>query len=275
VNTILAQIYVQIRDDKTSPFVKHGIRPRRFYLRDLLTEEQAQEIESREVEKMPPVIAAEVGHSEKDLHPLLAYYAHFSLKALTKTIEHFRSPKKEFGEWIHPDMVGCYFPVEDWSPEVVELSSAIGNVGVRIYSFEIKKKLSFGNLREAFFQAVSNSSWAHEGYLVAAAISVDEDFHAELRRLTSAFGIGVISLNTEDPDSSEVLFPAKQRETLDWETIDKLTMNADFKVFLKRVKNDISSKEIRREMYDKVYERDELIRRFKKIKQIRPEPSGP
>lgn len=47
-------------------------------------------------------------------------------------------------------------------------------------------------------------------------------------------------------DSSEVVFPAKQRE-LDWDTINKLAYeNPDFRDFLKRVKIDLSSKEIRR-----------------------------
>jgi hypothetical protein len=73
-----------------------------------------------------------------------------------------------------------------------------------VFSFELKKSLSFGNLREAFFQAVSNSSWANEGYLVAAEISQDEDFLSELRRLSSSFGIGVVQL--ADSDESGHLF---------------------------------------------------------------------
>ena len=46
---------------------------------------------------------------------------------MTPTIQHSRSDKKEFGEWIHPDMVGCYFPIDDWKPEVVEFSASIGS----------------------------------------------------------------------------------------------------------------------------------------------------
>jgi hypothetical protein len=161
-------------------------------------------------------------------------------------------------------MVGCYFPIDDWSPDVVELSTAIGNIAVKLYSFEIKKELSFGNIREAFFQAVSNSSWAHEGYLVAATVSPDDDFRTELRRLTTSFGIGVIQINIEDPDSSEILFPAESKEYLDWDMINKLTsMNKDFKVFIKRVKNDISSKEVRKEEYDKVLDKDALVQLIK------------
>src|SRR5262249_44128468 len=145
-------------------------------------------------------------------------------KASTKTIRHAAGNKKEFGEWVHPDMVGVYYPVTDWKPEVVELNSATGTAALRLYSFEIKKSLSFGTLREAFFQAVSNSSWAHEGYLVAAEVSRDEDFLSELRRLSGSFGIGVIRIALDDPNSSEILFPARERDALDWEAVNKLAM---------------------------------------------------
>ena len=161
-------------------------------------------------------------------------------------------------------MVGCYFPIGEWEPEVIEFSSTMGSCPLKLFSFELKKALNFGNLREAFFQTVSNSSWAHESYLVAAEISTDEDFRAELRRLSTSFGVGVIRLDVADPDASEILFPPQTREYLDWETINKLsTMNPDFRDFLKRVKTDISSKEIRKEKYDKVLEVEELINTIK------------
>ena len=50
-----------------------------------------------------------------------------------------------------------YYP--DWREEVLNLNQTTGGIAVKLYSFEIKKELSFSNLREAFFQAVSNSSW--------------------------------------------------------------------------------------------------------------------
>jgi hypothetical protein len=123
-----------------------------------------------------------------------------------------------------------------------------------LFSFELKKEITFVNLRESFFQTVSNSSWANEGYLVAAEISSDEEFRAELRRLSISFGVGVIQLNLDDPDSSAILFPARTRENLDWNAMNKLTMNSDFQEFLRRVRVDISSKEIRKEKYDRVFD---------------------
>ena len=99
---------------------------------------------------------------------------------------------------------------------------------------------------------------------MASEISNDEDFRNELKRLSTSFGIGVIKINIDDPDSSEVLFPAKFKEYLDWDAMNKLTINSDFKEFLKRIKTDISSKEIRKEKYDKILAKEELVRLVKK-----------
>jgi len=139
---------------------------------------------------------------------------------------------------------------------------------IRLFSFEIKRELRYANLRESFFQAVSNSSWANEGYLVAARIQEDEDFREELKRLSTSFGIGVIRIDLKDPDSTEILFPAKYNEYLDWNTINKMAMNADFMDFLKRVKTDTQSREIRKEWYDKIHDKEFLIQTFRKTKEI-------
>ncbi len=127
----------------------------------------------------------------------------------------------------------------------------------------MKRELNLGKLRESFFQCVSNSSWANESYLVAAEISKNDDFMSELTRLSSSFGIGIIRLDIEEPISSEIILPAKTRDNLDWETINKLTLNKDFKEFLKRIKNDLQSNEIRKEKYDKIFDPDELVKRLK------------
>lgn len=260
--TLAAQLYVNVRDRKDSPFAIVGARPKRFFLRGQVGEAELQALEAGAIESQ--VVTKQPEYLEKDLHPFLAYYASYYLKAYTKTIQHSRSEKKEFGEWIHPDMVGCYFPVEDWKPEVVEFGSSIGSIAIKLFSFELKRELTFATLRESFFQTVSNSSWAHEGYLVAAEISSEDEFRTELRRLSTSFGIGVIHLSLQDPDSAEILFPARAREILDWDAINKLTMNADFREFLRRVRIDISSKEIRKEKYDKVHDPQELLKMIRR-----------
>jgi uncharacterized protein len=260
-STLGARLYVNVRDNTNSKFAVTGTRPKKFYLKTLgsldLVMENAQKMEkaketaeAQEIKKQPFL--------EKELHPHLAYFAYYHLHVYCKTINHNHSNKKEFGEWVHPDMVGCHFLIEDWAPSVSELSSTVGNPSIKLFSFELKRRISFSNLRESFFQAVSNSSWANESYLVAAEFSNDEDLMNELKRLSTSFGIGVIRLDIQDPDSSEIILPANTKEYLDWETMNKLTMNKDFIEFLKRVKNDLASREIRKEWYDEVLDVEQL-----------------
>jgi len=257
--TLAAQIYVNAKDNPKSPFSQTDGRPKKFFLKSQVHQ---LDLSDKAISNSEPIVKKKrFDFLEKDLHSYLTYYAYYHLHCYTKTINHSQSSKKEFGEWVHPDIVGCYFPLDDWRQEVYELSSSIGNISIRLLSFELKRELSFGNLRESFFQAVSNSSWANQGYLVAAEVSEEEDFRSELSRLSTSFGIGVIKLNLEDPHSSEIIFSAKSREVLDWETINKLTMNSDFKEFISTVKIDITSKKIHKKEYDPVVDIETLKRR--------------
>jgi uncharacterized protein len=185
--SLYSVIFLNERDKSDTAFKKVSERPARYLLKELWNKDFEKGYVAAD-DTAPESYA----YSEADLHPFLAYFSRVFFSAYTKTIKHITSKKKEFGEWVHPDMIGVYYAVEDWKTSVLDLSTATGNTAVKLYSFEIKKALSFGNLREAFFQAVSNSSWAHEGYLVAADISEDEDFRGELRRLSGSFGIGVM-----------------------------------------------------------------------------------
>lgn len=205
------------------------------------------------------IIEIKTGYHERDLHPLLAYYANSNPSfnrgraIYTKTIMHENSTKGGYNEWIHPDMVGFYLPLDDWQTNVIEFNRLSDNNSLRLFSFEIKKALSRANYREAYFQAVSNSSWAHEGYLVSVNIKQDDEFLAELERLASSFGIGIIQLDPSDIDASRILYPARRRETLDWETINKLCkQNKDFDKFLEDVKIDFESKKIHRYEFDEI-----------------------
>ncbi len=90
-------------------------------------------------------------------------------------------------------------------------------------------------------------------YLVAAEILQDDDFLAEMERLASSFGIGIIHLDLEDIDDSRILYPARLRDSIDWETINKLCdLNPDFAKFLQDVRIDVESKRIFRSEYDEV-----------------------
>jgi hypothetical protein len=256
-------IFLKVRDDPNAIFYKIGERPARYFLKELKGKIKDEKIQEA-VQEADTSAQSIYEYKESDLHPFLAYFARRNFKAYAKTIHHNTSPKKEFGEWVHPDMIGVYFPVKDWKSEVLNLSAEAGNTALKLYSFELKKALSFGNLREAFFQAVSNSSWANEGYLAAAEISQDEDFLSELQRLSTSFGIGIIELSFENPDGSKCLYPARERESIDWDALNKLTMNKDVQALVTRIKNDLQTKEFIEEKYDAVLDPQMLSQLIKK-----------
>jgi len=67
----------------------------------------------------------------------------------TKTIRDHISSKKEFGEWVHPDIVGCYYRMEDWKQEMNEFSRAVGGNSVVLH-LQIKYKAGLNNLSLVF-----------------------------------------------------------------------------------------------------------------------------
>ena len=100
-----------------------------------------------------------------------------------------------------------------------------------LWSFEVKIKINLSNVREYFFQTVSNSSWANFSYLVAQTI--DEKAMDELRILCSGHNIGLIQLDCENPSESQILIPASEKKELDWDMIDRIAKeNPDFKEFI-------------------------------------------
>jgi len=251
-NTISAQLYINIRDDPNSIFYQHSSRPAKFYLSKFKFDAPVEEESVEEVHEKTTKFC------ERDLHPLLVKFANANqnFKAHLKTIFHENSFKKRsgFNEWLHPDIVGVYFPFEkDLDRNALELQKTLSLSSTRLFSYELKKELNWANLRQCYFQAVSNSSWAHEGYLVTLDLNEDSEFMDELRRLNNAFGIGIIKLDPKNIYESEILFPAKRRDLLDWDTINRLiSSNIDFKEFIQRVTKDTNIMEIRKDNYDKV-----------------------
>ncbi len=188
---------------------------------------------------------------ERVLHPLLVKFLDKdpNFRLLCKTIYHERCKKDKRGkcEWNYPDIVGVYFPYNKYPPfdkydgETLKFLHHTGQKRHKLFSFELKKELSFPNLKESYFQAVSNSSWANEGYLVVKNISEKdkEDILDELRRLNQSFGIGVIKLESEI-SNSKILLPAKERE-IDIPTLNMLVEQSpeDFKPFMEEINKQI------------------------------------
>lgn len=263
--SIGAQIYVSIKDDeKNTPFYQTTKRPAKFFLKkysNLVTEEEVENTLNSTEEKLKVL--------ERDLHPLLVKFvnsdSHF--KAHVRTIFHENSKrnKKGYNEWLHPDLVGVYFPFEkDLDSNAIDLQKTLSISSTKIFSFEMKINLNMGNMREYYFQAVSNSSWAHEGYLVALNIDREIEFRDELRRLSNSFGIGIIELNPENIDQSEILFPAKTNNTLDWETINRLIeANTDFKQFIQRITKAVNGRDVNKEAYDPVFNDEKFEKHLK------------
>jgi len=267
--TIAAYCYTDINNNgDASMIIQTSERPAQFFLRklgDKIDVQKVQKQKDNEVAKKEKVETKKF--NERDLHSLLVAYAlgdtHF--KANLKTIFHETSNKGTKGqnEWIHPDLVGVYFPFKDYKKETLEIQSHLTISSIKLFSFELKISLSFVNLREYFFQAVSNSSWANEGYLVAVNINEDPAFRDELRRLNNAFGIGIIKLNTENVFESEILFPASIKQSIDWDTVNRLANeNSDFSDFLKFITEDCKLGKIKSQ-YDKVLNLEELTKYIK------------
>ena len=172
-------------------------------------------------------------YKERSLHRLLANYLS-GKNILSKTISHESSSRTDQAQkWVHPDMVGVeYNEIQEPATRSL-LKAAETKEYISFYSYELKRTIENDHqLKEYFFQALSNSSWANYGYLVAFEIS--EDVMEEMARLNRSFGIGIIKLSPYSDDTA-VLFPARKNE-LDYYTIDKLCrINPDFKSFITKV----------------------------------------
>lgn len=264
VNTLSARITTDVKKGKASKFVRVSEKPSRYMLNNGANDH----VELDEKITEPEVSKAKF--RERDLHILLSSYVkaneHFG--CLTKTIYHEISKKRKSGmnKWLHPDIVGVHFPFESYTENTLKLFDVLKVNPYKLYSFEMKIELSFSNLRECYFQAVSNSSWAHEGYLVALHIKDESDLLDELRRLNNAFGIGVIRLNPEHFMQSEILFSAKEQESLDWDTVNRLVAeNDDFGKFLDNFMEDITVGKVK-SVYDKTYTDEETA--WEKFKEL-------
>jgi len=213
-------------------------RPRRYYWSDM---DALAEVEAAEA--LPGVAAPgkDAKLSEHDLYPRLATYLLSSkeLAVYAMRIDEKRSANKAgsgANEWLHPDMAGMEDLSAEWTREFKDCVGVMAERRARLWSFEAKLLLNRSNVRKSYFQAVSNSSWANFGYLVAAAIE-GEDTMKELRMLAATHGIGVIQLDAATPAESQILIPARERPEIDWDMCNRLAEeNADFVDFITKVR---------------------------------------
>ncbi|ARU65426.1 HrgA protein [Histophilus somni] len=176
--------------------------------------------------------------SEHDLYPQLMQFLSQELNLYCLRIDEKRSKNNrghKGNQWLHPDIVAMQALDKQWTQDIQDCAKLGSGKNVVLWSFEVKCELNGGNVRESFFQAVSNSSWANEGYLVTTAI-VGEHTEEELRILSALHGIGVIILNLDDLNESEILLPAKRKTEIDWQSANRIVeQNTDFNKFIEYV----------------------------------------
>ena len=256
--TVSAVLYERAKKEN-SPIATQGSRPKYFVLKGAAQPDDAAPITA------PIVTTLKAHFHERDLHPLLCKFLYTSptFSALSCTIFHERSKKNQKGTdaWLHPDMVAVNFEYADFENEpLLNFIKEFARLPLKLFSFELKIRLDFSNYKEYFFQAVSNSSWANEGYLVALDIMQDDSFVDALQKLSQSFGIGIIHLDAKNIPQSQILSPARFKEKIDYATAHELAeKNKDFAKFLKNiVEYDPNNKHRFASDFDAVLDDDEL-----------------
>lgn len=209
-------------------------RPKQYYYTTETDESEAVEPEA--------VIEKSVNQDiplEHDLYPILTQYLNtehgiHSMRIDERKSTNSRGPKGN--EWLYPDVVAMENLLVNWSPEIIECSHHYGDKKAKLWSFEVKRIINTSNIRSAYFQSVSNSSWANLGYLVAGQL--DDSAIDELRMLYSLHGIGFILLDVKNPSDSEIIIPAREKNDLDWNSMNRVAdANPDFRRYLEEIKN--------------------------------------
>lgn len=253
IQQIVAEIGSQRpRLQKTNPAIKvTDSRPRLYYFSTKTDDDEIQESEKLNVSAKE---ADDNKLKEYELYPMLAMYLSAELGIYTKRIDEKKSSNMQGykgNHWLFPDVVAMENLSKEWHKEISDTAKLNSDKLIRLWSFEVKVKLNRSNIREAYFQAVSNSSWANFGYLVASEIG--DSTLKELRILSGLHGIGFILLNTENPPESDILIPAKEKSDVDWNTANRLTKeNKDFVDFVKNVRQFYQTGDIKLSDWDKI-----------------------
>ena len=193
-----------------------------------------------EVVKTDDLKKNKADYQERDLHKLFVSFLK-SKDIYAKTIFHEESKnsKDDHQKWVHPDIIGVKFVHFKNDTSIKLLKTLEKKDSCELISYELKKEIRNDyDLKKSYFQAVSNSSWANSGYLVA--FDIDTKVYQEMERLNKAFGIGVIKLQS-NPFESQIIFPSSYRE-LDYQTIDKLChINEDYRMFIDQIEKILNA----------------------------------
>lgn len=229
-----------------------GVRPRLYYWTEKTEKQEVEEVEGGGSEHVDVDIDIAVKNdtpklvekvtprrSEHDLYPMLIDFIEAEHNVRGYRVDEKKSSNAHGSggnKWLFPDVVGMENLTTGLHPEVVTAVRESRDRQLRLWSFEVKLLINRSNARETYFQAVSNSSWANFGYLVAADFEGAETLK-ELRILYAMHGIGLIRLDQENPIESEILVPAREKSDIEWPMCSRLAVeNKDFRDFTTKVR---------------------------------------
>jgi hypothetical protein len=145
------------------------------------------------------------------------------------------------------------------------------HLGLQIFtvsSVKLKLEVSYNSLREDFFQALSNASWAHRAEFVICAPILDEQLVDDLRRLGTDYGVAISTLglplekldelpphwaiqklserefeNLQDRLQVQKITTTGTPKTFDWRTLERMRQdNADFQSLLDWLHRSLTDK---------------------------------
>ncbi|MEI0620722.1 HTH domain-containing protein [Brachyspira pilosicoli] len=246
ITSLASSIYTDIKyNPDTTIFVKVGRGE--FFLKSKINSSNQNLINNTNEEDTDDIIVNNSANKkilEEDLHIPLTKYL-YSMKIYSKTINANATDVNLKGKmkWGTPDIIAVTF--KDYiNKSVLKLFNYINLPTTELYAYELKLKLTLGNLTEYYFQALSNSGWANEAWLVAMEINENDiDLMEEIKRLNQSFGVGIIRLDYNNPEDSEILFSAKKRNDLDIDTMHKLCNNRQFQDFIDDVNEILEAKD--------------------------------
>ncbi|MEO1178927.1 MAG: HrgA protein [Pseudomonadota bacterium] len=241
-DAMLQQIVAEIGAQRPNIQRKHSEikttegRPRQFYFTTLSDEDELADLE---IEITELDVRGLPNQLEANLYPILSKYLRSELGVFSMRIDERRAKNsrgKGGNRWLFPDVVGMEDLSSGWIREIIDTAKEYSDKKTKLWSFEVKLRINLSNVREVYFQAVSNSSWSNFGYLVAAEIEGGASIR-ELRMLAASHGVGLIRLDVQNPAESQILIPAQENLDIDWDNANRLAEeNEDFIRYIQLVR---------------------------------------
>lgn len=232
-------------------------RPMKYYFTESTDTDEVRIAEGNKDDA--PDLGSSTPTKEHDLYPKLAKYLWSESEIFCKRIDEKKSRNTRGAggnRWLYPDLVGVKDLSSEWDNEIKKCVKSNTDKTITLWSFEVKILINHSNVREAYFQAVSNSTWANFGYLVASEVQGAHTFK-ELRILAGLHGIGFIRLDVDNPPESQIMIPAKERNEIDWDIANRLTEeNEDFMEYIKCIRHFYQTGDITLDKWEKRFDDD-------------------